>query len=352
MTGAGCGGVVAKLMRVADPATATALEVVAGGKLFQVVVDTEVTGKALLAKGKLAKRVTIVPLNKIDQGAPSPNRKSPPPRGLPDGDARLALSLVTYDDDVKNVMAYVFGKAFVCKDAATARAVAFDKDVLTNCVTVEGDLLNPNGLLTGGSRGGGGSVLAKLHALHDAECVLENATRVRGGDWRARGGQVPGRCGARAGDRRGPGGARAEAGAGEARRVGSGVPGVVGDGAGRACRAAAAEGADADAAKAESMTKRASLTVEIESFANEREQRLERAMEDVKAAKTALASARADVKAAETATRSRRRGAGARRRRNARPGGGGGGGGGDHIERGRYGHETRNRAQGVRIARP
>ena len=64
-------GVIAKLMRVADPATATALEVVAGGKLFQVVVDTEVTGKALLAKGKLAKRVTIVPLNKIDGRAVS-----------------------------------------------------------------------------------------------------------------------------------------------------------------------------------------------------------------------------------------------------------------------------------------
>jgi structural maintenance of chromosome 2 len=34
-------------------------------------------------------------------------------------------------------MGYVFGKAFVCNDAATARAVAFDKEVLTNCVTVE-----------------------------------------------------------------------------------------------------------------------------------------------------------------------------------------------------------------------
>jgi len=29
-------------------------------------VDTEVTGKALLGKGQLQKRVTIIPLNKID----------------------------------------------------------------------------------------------------------------------------------------------------------------------------------------------------------------------------------------------------------------------------------------------
>ena len=69
-------------------------------------------------------------------------------------------------------MNYVFGRAFVCKDASTARAVAFDKNVLTNCVTVEGDLLNPSGLLTGGSRNNSHSVLAKLHALHEAEKAL------------------------------------------------------------------------------------------------------------------------------------------------------------------------------------
>ena len=43
---------VAKLVTVADPSTATALEVVAGGKLFQVVVDDEHTAKLLLQKVK------------------------------------------------------------------------------------------------------------------------------------------------------------------------------------------------------------------------------------------------------------------------------------------------------------
>ena len=57
-------GVVAKLVRVKDPANATALEVAAGGKLYQVVVDTEATARALLSKGQLRNRVTIVPLNK------------------------------------------------------------------------------------------------------------------------------------------------------------------------------------------------------------------------------------------------------------------------------------------------
>lgn len=43
----------------------TALEITAGGRLYNVVVDTEITGTQLLQNGKLRKRVTIIPLNKI-----------------------------------------------------------------------------------------------------------------------------------------------------------------------------------------------------------------------------------------------------------------------------------------------
>ena len=58
-------GLVARLLRVQDEEAATALEVVAGGKLYQVVVSSESVGKALLEKGRLQRRVTIIPLNKI-----------------------------------------------------------------------------------------------------------------------------------------------------------------------------------------------------------------------------------------------------------------------------------------------
>jgi structural maintenance of chromosome 2 len=44
---------------------ATALEIAAGGKLFNIVVEDEQVGKDLLKNGQLKKRVTIVPLNKI-----------------------------------------------------------------------------------------------------------------------------------------------------------------------------------------------------------------------------------------------------------------------------------------------
>ena len=44
----------------------TALEICAGGKLYNVVVEDERVGSQLLEKGKLRKRVTIIPLNKIN----------------------------------------------------------------------------------------------------------------------------------------------------------------------------------------------------------------------------------------------------------------------------------------------
>lgn len=43
----------------------TAMEICAGGRLYNVVVDTAETGTQLLQNGKLRKRVTIIPLNKI-----------------------------------------------------------------------------------------------------------------------------------------------------------------------------------------------------------------------------------------------------------------------------------------------
>jgi structural maintenance of chromosome 2 len=43
-----------------------ALEIAAGGKLYNVVVQYERIGKDLLEKGRLKKRVTIIPLNKIN----------------------------------------------------------------------------------------------------------------------------------------------------------------------------------------------------------------------------------------------------------------------------------------------
>lgn len=61
-------GLVANLisLKEADYDKSTALEITAGGKLYNVVVENVDVGKQLLQNGRLKKRVTIIPLNKIN----------------------------------------------------------------------------------------------------------------------------------------------------------------------------------------------------------------------------------------------------------------------------------------------
>ncbi|KAK1019997.1 Structural maintenance of chromosomes protein 2, partial [Friedmanniomyces endolithicus] len=60
-------GLVAQLFNLPESSSeaGTALEICAGGRLYNVVVDSAETGTELLQNGKLRRRVTIVPLDKI-----------------------------------------------------------------------------------------------------------------------------------------------------------------------------------------------------------------------------------------------------------------------------------------------
>ncbi|CAM8991236.1 unnamed protein product [Rhodiola kirilowii] len=162
-------GVVAKLIKVKDSSTMTALEAAAGGKLYNVVVDTETTGKQLLQNGELRRRVTIIPLNKIQPNVVPPRIQQTAARLVGKENAELALCLVGYEEELKSAMEYVFGSTFVCKTDDAAKEVAFNAEIRTPSVTLEGDIFQPSGLLTGGSRKGGGDLLRQLKAFANAE---------------------------------------------------------------------------------------------------------------------------------------------------------------------------------------
>jgi structural maintenance of chromosome 2 len=67
-------------------------------------------------------------------------------------------------------MQYVFGDAFICDDNETAKKVAFDPRVRMRCVTLEGDVYNPSGVLSGGSSGDSGmELLKKVKELYKLE---------------------------------------------------------------------------------------------------------------------------------------------------------------------------------------
>ncbi|CCC06847.1 hypothetical protein SMACR_00874 [Sordaria macrospora] len=152
----------------------TALEICAGGRLYNVVVDTEVTGTQLLQGGRLRKRVTIIPLNKISAFKASAQTIANAQRIAP-GKVHLALSLVGYDEEVSAAMEYVFGNTLICADADTAKRVTFDPNVRMRSITVEGDSYDPSGTLSGGSAPNSSGVLVTLQKLNEINRQLKEA---------------------------------------------------------------------------------------------------------------------------------------------------------------------------------
>ncbi|XP_013912084.1 PREDICTED: structural maintenance of chromosomes protein 2 [Thamnophis sirtalis] len=166
-------GLVASLITVKDVSTATALEVVAGGRLYNVVVDTEVTGKKLLEKGELKRRYTIIPLNKISSRCIGKETIKVAKTLVGDNNVNLALSLVGYDSEIQKAMEYVFGQALVCDNMDNAKRVTFDKRIMTKTVTLGGDTFDPQGTLSGGARSQAASVLSKLQEMKEVQDELK-----------------------------------------------------------------------------------------------------------------------------------------------------------------------------------
>ncbi|KAG9342525.1 hypothetical protein JZ751_016530 [Albula glossodonta] len=165
-------GLVANLITVNDVSNATALEVVAGGRLYNVVVDTEVTGKKILEKGELKRRYTIIPLNKISARTLNSNVVNTAKNLVGEDNVHTALSLVGYESELQKAMEYVFGTTLVCDTLDNAKKVTFDKRVMTKTVTLGGDVFDPQGTLSGGARAQTASVLSKLQELKDVQDEL------------------------------------------------------------------------------------------------------------------------------------------------------------------------------------
>lgn len=161
-------GLVAKLIQVRDPKHTAALEIVAGGKLYQVVVDEAITGKALLERGKLQKRVTIIPLDKISAKPldHAVTRKATSIASASKAAAVPAIELVGFDEEVRNAMEYVFGKALVVDNAKAANQIC--DETKTRTVTLDGDVYDPSGTISGGSKNMQDSILDGIAQLANA----------------------------------------------------------------------------------------------------------------------------------------------------------------------------------------
>lgn len=156
-------GVAAKLFTLKEHNfdSATALQVCAGGRLYNIIVDNEKTAAQLLEHGRLKKRVTIIPLNKIASRRIS-SEILHFAKELAPGKVELALDLIGYEEEVTKAMEYIFGTSLICRDADTAKKVTFNHKIRTKSITLSGDIYDPAGTLSGGSRSNSGSLLLDI----------------------------------------------------------------------------------------------------------------------------------------------------------------------------------------------
>lgn len=140
----GVHGTVGQLGGV-DSRYATACETAAGGRLANVVVDDDGVGQRGIEhlKSRNAGRATFLPLTEMRQRS-----LSSPPRA--EGVIDFAYNLVDFDSAYAGIFSYVLGDTLVVEDIDTAR----DLMGQYRLVTLEGELVEKSGAMTGGSRSG------------------------------------------------------------------------------------------------------------------------------------------------------------------------------------------------------
>ena len=137
-------GLVAELGRV-EPNFQLALETAAGGRLGQIVVEDDSVGAAgiQLLKQRRAGRATFLPLNKIRAPRISESGNLRYANGFID----YAVNLIDCEPRYDDVFAYVFGNTVVFETIDLAR----NHLGKVRIVTLEGELLETSGAMTGGS---------------------------------------------------------------------------------------------------------------------------------------------------------------------------------------------------------
>ncbi len=139
-------GVHAPLVKLGtvDKEYSVAMEVAFGGRMAHIVVDDEhVAGVAIeLLKSSNAGRATFIPLNKIKK---APTRlQLPRDKGVID----FAINLVDFDDEYIDAFYYAVGDTIVVEDLESAKRLIGKYRM----VTLQGELLEKSGSMTGGTR--------------------------------------------------------------------------------------------------------------------------------------------------------------------------------------------------------
>ena len=141
-------GVVASLIKVPEKFE-TAIEVALGGAVQNIVTYNEDGAKELIKflKDNSFGRATFLPITSMKRRA-FDERLIAGKQGC----FGLASSLVDYNRDIDNVVSNLLGNTVIVDNLNTAVTLAKSSGYAFRIVTLDGDVVNPQGSLTGGSK--------------------------------------------------------------------------------------------------------------------------------------------------------------------------------------------------------
>ncbi len=154
-------GPVSRLIRTEDE-YAVAVEIALGNALQQIVVDTENDGKAAISylERTGGGRATFLPLSSI-QGKELKENGLEKCRGF----IGIASGLVTCEKTYRNIVENLLGRIVIVEDMDCAIAMARQYRNQFKIVTLNGQVMNPGGSMTGGSVNKEAGILSRANEL-------------------------------------------------------------------------------------------------------------------------------------------------------------------------------------------
>ena len=157
----GIHGPVSRLVRTDDQYT-VAVEIALGAAMQQIVVGSEADGKAAIGylKRTGGGRATFLPLSAIEGKRLQEN-------GLENcrGFVGIASELVTSDDRYRAVVENLLGRTVIVQDIDAAISMANKYRNRFKIVTLDGQVMNPGGSMTGGSVNKEAGILSRANEL-------------------------------------------------------------------------------------------------------------------------------------------------------------------------------------------
>ena len=165
-------GPVANLVKT-DERYALALETALGGAMQNIVVETQENGKAAIEflKRREAGRATFLPVSVIRGYALRED-----PKGE-EGYLGTALELARFDSKYEGIFANLLGRTVVCETLSDAVAMSKRHRNQLRIVTLDGQLINAGGSMTGGSATKNAGILSRANELKAQQARAEELSK-------------------------------------------------------------------------------------------------------------------------------------------------------------------------------